>query len=65
MEQALEKEGTVNVQLKSESSTLQSANKEAKERLEQVGKAQTEKIERLEGEMQELREFKQKVKGLL
>ena len=64
MDHALERESTEVVQLKSQNSTLRSANAEAKERFDQAEEAHKIQVKGLQDEMKELRAFKQKVKGL-
>lgn len=73
-EKKLEVEGVKTVHLKSEISKLRCQNKYVKQRLEEsvtinqelarVEELQKQKVKELEDEMQELRDFRQKVRGL-
>ncbi|KAF9694528.1 hypothetical protein EKO04_007257 [Ascochyta lentis] len=63
-EHLLEAECTNTVNLSSQISLLRARNKELEQTMHQTNEAQEHKIKEIEKELQELREFKQKVKGL-
>lgn len=64
MELALEEEGNKNVRSNAEASSLKAKNEKLTGMLEEANRVQKEKFKELEEELDELREFKQKVKGL-